>query len=181
MKAFLWAVFEVVETVVIAVVAVVLVRTFVAQPFLVYGSSMEPDFQNGDYLLIDEVAYRFREPARGDVVVFKYPLDPRSYYIKRVIGLPGERVVVSGNSVTIYMKNNKAETLKEPYIARMSGMEKGEYVVKDGEYFVMGDNRDFSYDSRRWGMLPQNDLIGLVRFRLWPINKAMAFGEYVYQ
>lgn len=180
MKAFFWAVFEVVETVVIAVVAVVLVRTFVAQPFLVSGSSMEPGFQNGDYLLVDEIAYRFHEPTRGDVVVFKYPLDPRSYYIKRVIGLPGERVVVSGNVVTVYTKDGNTEALKESYVARMSGVERGEYTVKQGEYFVMGDNRDFSYDSRRWGMLPQSDLIGLVRFRLWPINKAMAFGAYAY-
>jgi len=181
MKAFLWALFEVVETVVIAVVAVILVRTFIAQPFLVSGSSMEPGFQNGDYLLVDELAYRFREPARGDVVVFKYPLDPRSYYIKRVIGLPGERVVVDGSAVTVYMKDGKTEALKESYVARMSSIEKGDYAVKDGEYFVMGDNRDFSYDSRRWGAMPASDLIGLVRFRLWPINKAMAFSAYAYQ
>ncbi|MCX6788954.1 MAG: signal peptidase I [bacterium] len=180
MKAFLWAVFEVVETVVIAVVAVILVRTFVAQPFLVSGSSMEPGFQNGDYLLIDELVYRFHEPVRGDVVVFKYPLDTRSYYIKRVIGLPGERVVVDGSSVTVYEKNGNKELLKEEYVARMSGIDKGDYTVKDGEYFVMGDNRDFSYDSRRWGLLPKADLVGLVRFRLWPIDKAMAFSEYAY-
>ncbi len=181
MKAFLWSLFEVIETVVIAVVAVVLVRTFVAQPFLVSGSSMEPGFQNGDYLLVDELSYRFREPSRGEVVVFKYPLDTRSYYIKRIIGLPGERVTVDGSTVAVYTKEGTKEVLKETYVARMTSAEHGDFVVKPGEYFVMGDNRDFSYDSRRWGLLPASDLIGLVRFRLWPVSKAMAFGEYSYQ
>ena len=181
MKAFFWSLFEVIETVAIAVVAVILVRTFIAQPFLVSGSSMEPNFQNGDYLLVDELAFRFREPARGEVVVFKYPLDPKSYYIKRVIGLPGERVVIDGKSVTVYEKNGGKQVLKEDYVARMMNMDKGDYTVKEGEYFVMGDNRDFSYDSRRWGALPIADMIGLVRFRLWPIDKAMAFSAYSYQ
>ncbi len=181
MKAFFWSLFEVVETIVIAVVAVVLVRAFVAQPFLVSGTSMEPGFQNGDYLLVDEVAYRFREPARGEVMVFKYPGDPHQYYIKRVIGLPGERVVIDGKTVTVYGKDGSTQVLKEPYVARMMNSDKSEFTVKQGEYFMMGDNRDFSFDSRRWGALPASDIIGLVRFRLWPIDKAMAFGAYAYQ
>lgn len=181
MKSFLWSLFEVVETIVIAVVAVVLVRAFVAQPFLVSGTSMEPGFQNGDYLLVDEIAYRFREPSRGEVMVFKYPLDPRSYYIKRVIGLPGERVVIEGRTVTVHKKDGTSQVLTEPYVAHMFSAAKSEYVVKEGEYFVMGDNRDFSYDSRRWGSLPAQDVVGLVRFRLWPIDSAMAFGAYAYQ
>ncbi|MFA6407381.1 MAG: signal peptidase I [Candidatus Paceibacterota bacterium] len=180
MKAFLWSLFEVVETVAIAVVAVVLVRAFVAQPFLVSGSSMQPGFQNGDYLLVDELAYRFREPVRGEVLVFKYPLDTRSYYIKRVIGLPGESVLVDGNTVSVFAKDGTQKILSEPYVDRMSGTETQKFVVKDGEYFVMGDNRDASYDSRRWGTVPTDDVIGLVRFRLWPITKAMAFGTQSY-
>ncbi len=181
MKAFLWSLFEVVETIAIAVVAVVLVRAFIAQPFLVSGTSMEPNFKDGDYLLVDEIAYRLREPERGEVVVFKYPLDPRSYYIKRVIGLPGERVVINGQTVTVYAKDGTKQVLKEPYVAHMLNNDQSEFTVKPGEYFVMGDNRDFSYDSRRWGPLPANDMIGLVRFRLWPVDKAMAYGAYSYQ
>ncbi|MFA6365049.1 MAG: signal peptidase I [Candidatus Paceibacterota bacterium] len=180
MKAFLWSLFEVVETVAIAVIAVVLVRAFVAQPFLVSGSSMQPGFQNGDYLLVDELAYRFREPVRGEVLVFKYPLDTRSYYIKRVIGLPGESVLVDGNAVSVFAKDGTQKVLSEPYVERMTSTEKQEFVVKPGEYFVMGDNRDASYDSRRWGTVPADDVIGLVRFRLWPVSTAMAFSAQPY-
>ena len=92
MKKILWSLFEVFETVTIAVVAVILVRYFVVQPFVVSGASMEPTFYNGNYLLIDELSYRFRSPERGEVVVFRYPGDQKSFYIKRIIGLPGERI-----------------------------------------------------------------------------------------
>lgn len=180
MKAFFWSLFEVLQTVAIAVVAVVMVRAFVAQPFLVSGSSMEPNFENGDYLLVDELAYRFREPQRGEVLVFKYPIDPRSYYIKRIIGLPGERVVIDGRNISVYDASGAKKELSEPYVARMSETGHEEFTVKEGEYFVMGDNRDFSYDSRRWGSVPSDDVIGLVRFRLWPITKAMAFSAHAY-
>ena len=88
MKKFLWSFFEVIETVIIAVVAVVLVRMFIVQPFVVSGASMEPSFYNGNYLLVDELTYRFREPERGEVIVFRYPGDEKSFYIKRIIGLP---------------------------------------------------------------------------------------------
>lgn len=179
MKRILWSFFEIIETVAIAVVAVFLVRTFVAQPFLVSGSSMEPNFYNGDYLLVDELSYRFREPVRGEVMVFKYPCDHQSYYIKRVIGLPGERVVIDSGKVAVYDKEQK-KTLTEPYVSWQAPTDHLDIVLGQGEYFMMGDNRNFSFDSRRWGPLDKADIIGLVRFRLWPVDRAMAFSAPVY-
>jgi len=180
MRKILWSFFEIIESITVAVVLVFLVRHFVAQPFLVSGSSMEPNFKNGDYLLIDELAYRFREPERGEVIVFRYPNDPRVYYIKRIIGLPGERVVISGGKVTIY-KDGQPLVLNESYAwVRGGGLGNFDVTLKANEYFVMGDNRSFSYDSRSWGPLPANDIIGLTRFRLWPITQVMAFSAPTY-
>ncbi len=178
MRKILWAFFEIIETVTIAVVAVFLVRTFVAQPFLVSGASMEPSFYNGDYLLIDELAYRFREPTRGEVVVFKYPGDHRSFYIKRLIGLPGERVTIESGQVAIYNGNNE-KVLQEPYLHNQTAG-RFDVVLSSNQYFVMGDNRSFSFDSRNWGPLAKGEIVGLVRFRLWPVSQAMAFAAPSY-
>ncbi len=174
MKKVLWSVFEVAETIVIAVVAVFVVRSFIAQPFLVSGSSMEPSFNNGNYLLVDELTYRLRNPERGEVVVFKYPNDPSTFFIKRVIGLPGETVKIKDDQVEIY-KDGKTQVLSESYILQKTDVADFEKTLGPDEYFVMGDNRNFSFDSRSWGPLPKNDLVGVVRFRLWPFNEAMAF------
>ena len=113
MKKILWSIFEVAETVVVAVVAVFIVRSYVAQPFLVSGSSMEPSFKNGNYLLVDELTYRFRAPERGEVVVFKYPNDTNSYFIKRIIGLPGETVRAGGGRVVLLKKDGETIALNE--------------------------------------------------------------------
>lgn len=179
MRKFLWSFFEVIETLVIAVVVVFLVRTFIAQPFLVSGSSMEPNFYNGNYLLVDELVYRFREPERGEVVVFRYPVDRRSYYIKRIIGLPGERVVIDGGEVSIY-GGGEEKMLHESYVWGNGTRGHFDTTLSEGQYFVMGDNRSFSFDSRNWGPLDEDDIIGLARFRLWPINKVMAFSAPTY-
>jgi signal peptidase I len=173
MKKIFWSFFEIFETVIIAVVAVVLIRTFVIQPFLVSGSSMEPSFENGNYLLVDELTYRFREPERGEVIVFKSPTDGHSYYIKRIIGLPGESLVINGDRVSI-VKDGEENVLEENYILDKNGGRRYEVKLDEDEYFVMGDNRDFSFDSRSWGALKDSNITGLVRFRLWPINEAMA-------
>jgi signal peptidase I len=173
MKKIFWSFFEIFETVIIAVVAVVLIRTFVTQPFLVSGSSMEPSFENGNYLLVDELTYRFREPKRGEVIVFKSPTDGHSYYIKRIIGLPGESLVIDGDRVSV-VKDGKENALEENYVLDKNSGRKYEVKLDEGEYFVMGDNRDFSFDSRSWGALKDSNVIGLVRFRLWPVNEAMA-------
>ncbi|MEK7626846.1 MAG: signal peptidase I [Patescibacteria group bacterium] len=181
MKKILWSIFEVAETVIIAVVAVFIVRSFITQPFLVSGSSMEPSFKNGNYLLVDELTYRFRAPERGEVVVFKYPNDTNSYFIKRIIGLPGEMVRTGGGQVEVLKKDGKTIALDESYVSRESQGAEMEKTLAAGEYFVMGDNRDFSFDSRNWGPLPEDDLVGVVRFRLWPFNEAMAFSAPAYR
>lgn len=165
---FLWEVFEIA---VIAFVSVFIIRTFVVQPFLVRGASMEPSFSNGDYLLVDEISMRLREIKRGEIVVFRFPHDPSVFYIKRIIGLPEETVIVTKNTVTV--KNNEHPegfVLEENYLESggVSGEAEASYSTKKGEYLVMGDNRSYSYDSRSWGAVPRKEIIGLVRFRLWP-------------
>ena len=179
MRKFLLPLFEIIETIAIAVVAVFLVRTFVVQPFLVSGSSMEPSFYNSDYLLVDELTYRFREPSRGEVIVFKYPGNHRSYYIKRIIGLPGEHIVIDNGKISIY-KDGKGIDLKEPYISHLKSSGHFETTLNENQYFVMGDNRNFSFDSRSWGSLNRSEIIGLARLRLWPMNKVMAFTSPAY-
>ncbi len=179
MKKFLWSLFEMIETVAIAVVAVLLVRSFVTQPFLVSGASMEPTFNNGNYLLIDELTYNFRPPERGEVIVFRYPNDTSTYFIKRVIGLPGETVIITQGTVSVKNQHG-VEVLREPYVMGQATSPNMQRTLGKGEYFVMGDNRNFSFDSRSWGPVPSKDIVGMVRFRLWPLNEAMAFSAPRY-
>jgi len=179
MKKILWSFLEILETIVIAVGAVILIRAFIIQPFLVSGSSMEPSFENGNYLLIDELVYRFRAPERGEVIVFKNPTGGGSYYIKRIIGLPGEKVAVNGNRVEVQTEEG-SQVLEERYVNHTQGSGHSEVTLKEGEYFMMGDNRGFSFDSRSWGPLEEDDIIGLVRLRLWPINEAIAIVAPIY-
>lgn len=160
------------ETGKIALVALVLVagfRLFVFQPFLVRGASMEPNFHNWDYLIVDEISYRFGNPERGDVVVFKYPNDPSQRYIKRIIGLPGETVEVEDGRVAVFYGEEKISLDGKDYFSfdtpgaiRMTLLE--------NEYFVMGDNRHQSSDSRSWGSLPGDLIIGRVFVRLVPLS-----------
>ncbi|MEK7162795.1 MAG: signal peptidase I [Patescibacteria group bacterium] len=182
MKSFLYSFWEIFEVVVVAVIAVVIIRTFLIQPFLVSGASMEPNFSSGDYLLIDEISFRFRNPERGEVLVFHYPGDESVYYIKRIIGLPGERLIIKNGEVVVFNKEYPAGfSVKENYLpqtTKTSGDK--EVVLKAGEYFMMGDNRNYSYDSRSWGSLKKTEIVGLVRLRLWPFNEVMAFEKPAY-
>ena len=133
---------------------------------------MEPNFHNGDYLIVDEISYRFQTPQRGDVIVFKFPYDTTQRYIKRIIGLPGETVEVKDGKIVIY--KDGAFLLEESYIPSLvqtQGTNKVE--LKDSEYFVLGDNRQFSSDSRRWGPLPKENIIGKALLRVLPLS-AMA-------
>lgn len=177
MRKFFASLLEVVEIAVIAVAAVFIVRTYFVQPFLVSGTSMVPTFTSGDYVLTDELTYHFRAPERGEVIVFHDPEDWSTYFIKRVIGLPGERVVIKNNQITIYnTANPQGFTLDETYLPSgtiTSGNE--DITLSSSSYFMLGDNRPFSYDSRSWGPLPQKNIVGLVRFRLWPLNELTDF------
>ncbi len=186
MKSFLLSIWEVVEVGLIAVITVVAVRHFLVQPFVVSGRSMEPNFSSGDYLLIDEISYRYRTPQRGEVVVFRSPTDNKSFFIKRIIGLPNERVVVKDNKITIYNQEHPdGFTLNESYLNSIYDNQINQYsnldmVLGDNQYFVLGDNRNESFDSRAWGPLQKSAIIGLVRLRLWPLTKAQALTAPAY-
>ena len=183
MRQFLASVLEVVEVAAVAVFAVFLIRTFLVQPFLVSGSSMSPNFENGDYLLIDELTYRFRSPERGEAIVFRYPKDESTYFIKRIIGLPGDRVVLKDNTITIFNSEYPDGLVlgEEDYLSP-SLVTNGSDDVTLGseEYLTFGDNRSASFDSRSWGVLPGRDIIGLVRLRLWPVMEFRAFAAPQY-
>lgn len=163
-----------IKTTLIALAAVFLVRYFIIQPFYVKGSSMEPNFYEKDYLIIDEISYRFSQPQRGDIVVFKLNTQGyNEYLIKRIIGLPGETVVVKDGKVTIKNSDNPdGYVLDESYLP--SGTETlGEVVetVPDDSYFVLGDNRGVSYDSRYFGSIKRSVIVGKTLLRGWPLNK----------
>ena len=162
------AVWEFIKVVVISVVIVLPIRTYIAQPFIVSGASMEPNFYNGEYLIVDELTYELRPPERGEVVVFRYPLNPSEFFIKRVIGLPGEKVEIKNGKITI----NGLE-LAEPYLpANLETAPNVKMELAESQYFVLGDNRPKSSDSRFWGALPKEKLMGRALVRLWPIAKA---------
>jgi len=165
--SFIW---EILKVVIVALVIVIPIRYFLFQPFLVKGQSMEPNFENGDYLIIDELSYRLREPQRGEVIVFKYPLDPSQRFIKRIIGLPGEELEIKDGKIFI-VKNGKKETLEEKYLpSSISTVGDIQMTLAGNEYFVMGDNRNFSFDSRKFGVLSREKIIGRVLLRAWPFT-----------
>ena len=163
---FIW---EVAKIVILALAIVLPIRYFLFQPFVIQGSSMEPNFYEADYLIVDELSYRLRAPERGEVVVFKYPLDASKRFIKRIIGLPGETVQISDGRVIITAGDKRL--LEETYIpAGSKAPDMPPMTLSDGEYFVLGDNRLYSSDSQDWGALPQRNIIGRVEVRLWPPN-----------
>jgi signal peptidase I len=170
---------ELVRFALIAIIIVIPIRIFIAQPFIVSGTSMVPTFQNGQYLIVDEISYRFENPQRDDVVVFRYPLDQTKFFIKRIIGLPGETVDIQGSTVTITNKEHpEGFTLSEPFIKNISD-NNTHFVLTNDEYFVMGDNRPASSDSRYWGAVPKNLLVGKVFLRLLPVNEIGVYpGSY---
>lgn len=188
---FIW---ELTKTVITVGLLVFFFRFFIIQPYYIIGSSMEPDFHNGEYLFIDEASYHLRSPQRGDVVVFKHPDEtciayvenspilrnflqgPCKNYIKRIIGLPGETIKIKDGKVfVINSKNPKGIELKETYIG--SGVKTlGNQTVSVGndEYFVLGDNRkpNASSDSREWGLLNKKYIVGKAWLKLLPVSEA---------
>ena len=172
----IWAeIWDIIKFLAPIVVVVFLIRTYVAQPFIVDGESMSPNFHTGQYLIIDELSYHFHAPARGDVVVLRYPLDTTRFFIKRIVGLPGDTVDVrDGHVVITNPENPKGYVLSEPYETQAT-FPAGNYnnvTLKDGEYFAFGDNRGGSSDSRTWGILPKKDIVGHVVLRLFPVSVA---------
>lgn len=147
------------------------IRAYVAQPFIVEGDSMEPNFSDGQYLIIDEISYRFKEPQRGDVIVFNPPTDQRIFFIKRIIGLPGETIKIESGKI-ILSSDTERIILEESYLPRE--IKTGHDIsleLSEKEYFVLGDNRDRSSDSRSWGALRKDNITGKALLRLWPLSK----------
>lgn len=173
---FAW---ELVKVVGISLAIIIPIRYFLIQPFYVKGASMEPNFTDHEYLIIDEITYRVRQPKRGEVVVFRYPLNPRDYFIKRIIGLPGEQVQISDGRVLVTTVGQSAPAaLDEPYLS--TGMKvDGVKTVRlgDGEFFLMGDNRAESLDSRYFGAVSRRFITGRVFLRGWPLHKLAVFLE----
>jgi len=183
---FIW---DFLKIAILAAVIVLPIRYFIFQPFIVKGESMVPNFHSGDYLIIDQISYRIKSPKRGDVIVFRYPLDISQRYIKRIIGLPGETIEVKNGEIKVLknisenLDNNKeALTLNENnYLPDLKNTEGNLHIsLLENQYFVLGDNRDFSYDSRRWGILPQKDIIGKVILRIFPVSDMFYFSGQNY-
>jgi signal peptidase I len=175
-KAFLEFLWEVIKVAVLSLAIILPIRYFLVQPFYVKGASMEPNFVDHDYLLIDELSYRFREPARGEVVVFRYPRDPRQYFIKRVVGLPGDRVVIRDGAVWVGEGGGELSQVSEPYLegtvkTQSESPNNDDVVLLPGQYYVLGDNRPQSLDSRSFGAVSGNELIGRIWVRGWPFNR----------
>ncbi|MAF20625.1 MAG: signal peptidase I [Parcubacteria group bacterium] len=172
---FIW---EITKIVVISLAIIIPIRYYLIQPFFVRGASMEPNFNSGQYLVIDEISYRFNQPARGETIVFKYPLDTSQYYIKRIVGLPNETVEVKGGQVIIYNEEFPQGMILDessylPQDISTRGIIKIE--LTQGEYFVLGDNRQASSDSRQWGPLSEGNIIGRVWLRAWPFDVAAVY------
>jgi len=173
--SFFW---ELLKAFILAIVIIVPIRYFVVQPFFVRGASMEPNFHDGEYLVIDQLSYRFREPKRGEVIVFRYPQDHSQFFIKRVIGLPGEDIRIVDGHVMIQSSAFPAgvEIEESAYLAsevRTGGQT--DMHLGDGEYFILGDNRPASSDSRTWGTVSRDEIIGRAWIRAWPLNRILLF------
>ena len=177
--AFIW---ETVKIVVISLAIIVPIRYYLVQPFFVKGASMEPTFEDTNYILIDEITYRFRDPERGEVVVFRFPEDRTQFFIKRIIGMPEETVEIKNDKVIIHNKQKP-----EGFVLEEKYLDAGQHTMGDmrikldlNEYFVLGDNRLRSSDSRRWGPLNRSLITGRVFFRAWPIQEFGSIPEAVY-
>lgn len=173
---------DTIKFIVLALAIVTPISMFVAQPFIVSGSSMDPTFATGQYLIVDELSYHFNDPERGDVVILRYPKDTTKFFIKRVIGLPNEQVLIKNGAVTIInTEHTEGILLSEPYI-KFPKKETMEKKLGEGEYFVMGDNRAASSDSRYWGLVPRDLVVGRALVRLLPVATAAVLpGNYSTQ
>lgn len=169
-----------IKVIAIALLIALPIRFFIAEPFIVKGPSMDPTFSTGQFLIVDRVSYRFSNPQRGDVIVFKYPNNPKSFYIKRIIGLPGETVSINRGEVTITKTDGETEVLKESFISPVhASRDSNRTTLTSTEYFVMGDNRAQSSDSRSWGPLEEDLIIGKPIVRLFPMTSLSIYpGKY---
>lgn len=181
-NAWRHSVYDVFKITLIALLLITPFRFFVAQPFIVSGASMEPTLMPHEYLVIDELSYRFQEPRRGDVIIFRYPLDPAIFFVKRVVGLPGETVDIRDGHVFVRMGEGKVVQLEEPYVEpEHRTRESSVITLEDNEYFVLGDNRSQSSDSRVWGPVTRDHITGRAYLRLFPFDEIMMLpGAHAY-
>lgn len=172
-KKALGGLLELIQVIVISAAIVIPLRTFLVQPFYVKGQSMEPNFYDHEYLFVDKLTYRRQTPARGDVVVIRYPLDPSEFFIKRVIGLPGETIEVSNGKVRIYNKEHENGFLldEHTYLDQDYTPLTDTKTLKDDEYYLMGDNRAASLDSRSFGPVKRSFIVGRVWVRAYPFDR----------
>ncbi len=174
-------IWDIIKFIALALIIVIPIRLFIAQPFLVKGRSMDPTLQNRDYLIVDELSYHLREPKRGEVIIFRYPGNPKEHFVKRVIGVPGDTLQIINGTVTIITKEGKTLLLDEPYVTNHSYESLEDIVVPPDNFFVMGDNRAESYDSRMWRFLPRNLATGRALVRLFPFDRIDYLpGEHLY-
>jgi len=167
-------IWEFAKVIILALVIALPIRYFIAQPFIVKGQSMEPNFDDREYLVIDELTYQFREPERGEVVVFRYPNNTKEFFIKRIIGLPGETVTVKNGQISIKdgSENGEPFILQENYLpSDLKTFPEKEFILVENQYLVFGDNRRNSSDSRIWGPLDKKFITGRAFFRAWPPSK----------
>jgi len=167
LRVFLWT-----------IVIVIPFRLYIAQPFVVNGASMDPTFKNGQYLIVDQISYRFETPERGSVIIFKFPKDPSKFFIKRVIGLPNEMVEIKNGQVTIRNSEQpEGFVLDEPYI-KFEKKDDFSTTLDNDSYFVMGDNRLGSSGSRVWGPVSTDLIVGRPLLRLFPLSTLSVFPGY---
>ena len=200
-RNILFHIFDVVLNIVIIIAIVVVIRSFIVSPFQIEGSSMIETLENHEYIVINKFRYLFRTPERGDIVVFRPPSDESKFYVKRVIGLPGDRITVRDGYVYVRNSSGKDVKLSEPYLGSLNSGKTYRYPVHDGDttkevfdvpqgsYFVLGDNRQGSLDSRSFAhetghfspFVPEDNIKGSVWFVALPVNKIHAFQRPVYQ
>ncbi|MBU3964555.1 signal peptidase I [Patescibacteria group bacterium] len=175
MKKIIFFIWEIVKISIVALIIVVPIRAFVFQPFFVSGASMEPNFHDYDYLIVDEISYRLGSPGRGDVIVFYNPNDTSKRLIKRVIGLSGETIKIVDNQIFIKNDDEEFYILDESEYLSTDSKTAGhiETMLGDNQYFVLGDNRNVSLDSRSFGPVNRDLIIGRSAFRLWPLSVFM--------
>lgn len=167
----------------LALAIIIPVRYYLFQPFIVTGQSMQPNFRQGEYLIIDEITYRLSLPRRGDVSVIHSPADPSQYFIKRIIGLPGETIEIRNGMVVV--KNSEHPggfTLVEPYLpSNIATFGNITVTLDQDHYYVLGDNRLASSDSRFFGPITRESIVGRVILRAFPLDKFTKFSAPLYQ
>lgn len=179
--SILFFVLEVIQIVLISAAIIIPIRYFLIQPFYVKGASMEPNFYDHEYLIIDELSYRLGFPQRGEIVVFRYPRDPSQFFIKRVIGLPGETVEITNGHIILYtVEHPNGVVIEERYLGNEQTTGKLKTTLGEDEYFLMGDNRDESLDSRSFGPVKRAGIIGRVWVRGLPLSRVGMFERPIY-